>query len=149
MREYFRNFGSGFFWGAGFITASLIVISMHTIFVERQILRLADDMYEAQSLKRLTEQWRENFDVETLNLYKLERQLRITASINNNSGNPSFLPNINFDIFNEDGNFISKCKYFSDRSGAHLNEPIYVEATCNVSVLQAEQASYAIGYFSL
>lgn len=148
MREYFRNFGSGFFWGAGFIIATLIVASMYMIFAERQLARLADDIYEAQSLKSLTERWRENFNVETLNLYKLENQLRITASIKNNSGDPYFFPNINFDVFNEDGNFISKCRYFSGRSDAHLNEPTYIEATCNVSALQAEQASYAIGYFS-
>ncbi|RTE86961.1 MULTISPECIES: hypothetical protein [Gammaproteobacteria] len=147
MHEYFKKFGFGFFWGGGFIVASLLVFALYMVFGERKVSEIAEEFYRADMLEQLNEKWIINYDIEVLNIYKLENQLRITASVQSHSDELSYIPRTAFDVFSSDGDFITKCNYSYNRSTAIENKIVYLEATCDVSALQAEQANYAVGEF--
>lgn len=138
----------GFFWGVGFSIAAALCGTAYLLSALPEVDQAYKNIAEIRTKDSIAK-IEKSYEVQILDIYKSDRLLKVTASVNNLTDQEVFGKAIKVDLFGEDGRFISSC---TSERGDLIIRPrgaIYHEVTCKAFRHQIDKVNSARGQLKL
>lgn len=138
----------GFFWGLGFSIAVSLCSTAYVLSALPVVEQASKDIAGTRAKASVTDIVK-LYQVQILDIYKSDRQLKVTASVGNLTDQEVFARAIKVDLFDDSGRFVSSCTSDSGDLVIPPGEVMYHEVNCNAFPEQITKVVSAKGRLKL
>ena len=141
MSNNFNEIIKGFFWGAGFVIATLGGISVYALTIAAEVESGFKEQVSNKTLDS-TSDLSNDYKLTLSDIFKENGRVRITAELKNIT-NESIYAGVIASTFDKNGKFVGNCLGKSDDIFIEPNKSSYIDIHCNLLRPQASRVHSA------
>ncbi|GEB71740.1 hypothetical protein PC2016_1059 [Pseudoalteromonas carrageenovora] len=138
MSTNFNEIIKGFFWGVGFVIATLGGISVYALTIAAEVDSGFKELVSNKVLDS-TSDLSNDYKLTLSDIFKENGRVRITAELKNISNESIYAGGVIASTFDENGKFVGNCSGKSDDIFIEPNKSSYIDIHCNLLRPQASR----------
>ncbi|TMO05198.1 ATPase [Pseudoalteromonas sp. S558] len=142
MNNNFNDIIKGFFWGVGFVIATLGGISVYALTIAAEVDSGFKELVSNKVLDS-TSDLSNDYKLTLSDIFKENGRVRITAELKNITNESIYASGVIASTFDENGKFVGNCLGKSEDIFIEPNKSSYIDIHCNLLRPQASRVHSA------
>ncbi|KPZ54194.1 hypothetical protein AN391_02997 [Pseudoalteromonas sp. P1-13-1a] len=142
MSTNFNETLKGFFWGVGFVIATLGGISVYALTIAAEVDSGFKELVSNKALDSASD-LSNDYKLTLSDIFKENGRVRITAELKNISNESIYAGGVIASTFDENGKFVGNCLGKSDDMFIEPSKSSYIDIHCNLLSPQARRVHFA------